>query len=139
MPKIGHIVFAKETMKQRNSNKLVLVEPFSHLEAPKLPYTDTFVVNVGLFNLRHSVEYEFAYFIYSPTGEKITGKFMDVFPEPKGSKDFNSNEPVHITLNLGLENITFEEEGVHCFLFQINNLHEEKSCYFYVQKGDQNG
>jgi len=136
MPKIGHIVLSEGTLKSVEENKTVLLEPFCNIDVPQFPHTVSFTASIGLFNLEPNIVYNFAYSIYSPTGEKIEGNFFDIQTKA------NSNDTsIFLSININISDITFEMEGVHQLRFQIGNLHEEKSTFFYVKqksKGDTN-
>ncbi|MCF3942163.1 hypothetical protein [Oceanobacillus alkalisoli] len=129
MPKIGNLVLSKSVMKSKDDKETVLVEPFSNIEVDKFPYQDSFTVTVGLFNLKPGVSYDFAYFFYNPTGEKIDGQIFEITADPKGK-----DKSIHFSIHINVDDIVFREEGVHHVRFQITNLHEEKSTFFYVNK-----
>lgn len=136
LPKIGHIVLCKEIMKNEEGEQTVLVEPFSNIDAKEFPHTCSFWINIGLFNFNPGLTYEFAYFLYTPHGDKIEGSFFKLQPSSKKNEG-----SVHFNINVNLNDIHFKEEGVYSFNFQIVNLHEEKRTFFYVKNspsGDTN-
>lgn len=129
MPKIGHIVLSKGMMQNSKTGESVLLEPFTNIDVEEFPHKESFTVTVGLFNLEPDITYNFAYFLYTPTGEKIKGDFFEI-----KSASRNGEKSIYISLNINLDEVTFTEEGVHHVRFQITNLHEEKSTFFYVKK-----
>lgn len=132
MPKIGHIVLAKEAMRNKKSDETILVNPFSVLTPKSFPFKPKFTVSIGVFNLSPGTTYNFAYFFYTPHGDKITGKIFDIQANP----DVKSKFGVDFTLNININDIEFKEAGIYHFRFQIVNLHEEKSTFFYIKQKD---
>lgn len=129
MPKIGHIVLSEGIFKSAKDDKTILLEPFSNLDVPEFPHEVSFTASIGLFNLKPDVTYNFAYFIYTPEGKKLTGSFFDIKTASK-----NNETSIYLDLNVKIDELTVDTEGVYHFRFQIANLHEEKSTFFYIKQ-----
>ncbi|MDW0112246.1 hypothetical protein QT711_03550 [Sporosarcina saromensis] len=130
MPKIGHMVLCENVLKSDEENKTVIMAPFSNLDVPEFPSKVSFMVSIGLFNLPPETTLMCAFFLYSPKGEMMESNFFDI------ATSSNQNS-IHLTLTVKLTDVNFTLEGPHNFRFQIANLNEEKSTFFYVKQSVQ--
>ncbi|WP_211654288.1 DUF6941 family protein [Planococcus alpniumensis] len=123
---IGHVIACNEAF-NTPSGELILKQPINSIIALALPTYYSFVVAVGMINLKQQ-EYKTIVKVTSPSGKEIALNTMDfeIGPPTDGLTSSDGG------FNVNFRNAIIEEEGNHIISVKLND--EEKTLIVPVIK-----
>lgn len=123
MKNIGHIIVCDEVFNSPNG-EFIIKQPINTIYTPIVPTHYSFVISIGLINLKADVSYTAVIKLISPSGKKLFENGLD-FDIGKDEKNTSENFSAAAGYNVNCRNILLEEFGDYVVSVEIEGDHNQ--------------